>query len=972
MGGMTSSEFDDFYYAVHKTHPYPWQNRLAREVIDGNGWPDSINVPTGCGKTSCIDVAVYALACRPDSHPRRIVYIVNRRTVVDAGDERAAMIASRLESPAKGTILDKVSKKLHSLSVGTTALNHVVLRGGTFIEREWHNNPTQPCVISSTVDQAGSRLLFQGYGVGRISKYVEAGLLGSDCLWILDETHISKPFSELLKDVQGLRVLPWSKLPLRPWHIVEMTATPVRRSSNPFCLDAKDRSFPSIASKITAPKPCELFRSRAKDSGDYGVLAADMVDKAIEIKDKHGLVTVAVIVNRVATAKEVHRLLVKKKRAVHLIIGRMRPWDRDRVMRCLEGLKTGKGGTSSHDDGSARDGTNPSPDFVVSTQCLEVGVDLDFDGMVSEASSFDSLRQRFGRLNRAGAWPSPRGVIVAPKSVTSGMDDDPIYGTRTASTWRFLTDGEGVNEVDFGIERINNLIHSRGGANDLIAEDADGSSLLPAHMDLLCQTNPRLHVKPDISPFLHGFGRGIPYVSVAWRAGMSDSDAVQMLVDIPPLSAECMQVPLWDIRTFLKGKTDQHAGGGDAEWENYNGKVNAGADRGGGRPTLPRLAAVTTAPTIRTQPLASQDSDSSKQENAPFPLRWRGKDDIVKITNPDEIRPGDVIILPVESRGWSTLGHVPLPADLGTSVDSPVSIDIAETVAFKAYRRVRMRIGETFGWPGGDARLKPIVEDLVESTKLEQSNEVVGELKNRLIASLQAIKKGGEFFMEPEPSWSLDYHVKVTNAGNVLVTSAHSHVANKGDRCAYRLDTHLARTSNAVAGYANHLKLSTDMKNLLCMAAEVHDVGKADIRFQRMLYKNQYTKTLLLAKSVGTRSRAEDYLPKGYRHEFTSAAMASSLRTVDDDLFIHCIESHHGHCRPVVPIIFDDGGDSGEVEYHYGGVTLKADPVMGLEQVQSGAARRFWKCVRRYGWWGLAWLEAILILADWDASRGTE
>ena len=58
--------------------PFPWQKRLANRVGAGD-WPRAIALPTAAGKTACIDIAVFALACGAKDAPRRIFFVVDRR-----------------------------------------------------------------------------------------------------------------------------------------------------------------------------------------------------------------------------------------------------------------------------------------------------------------------------------------------------------------------------------------------------------------------------------------------------------------------------------------------------------------------------------------------------------------------------------------------------------------------------------------------------------------------------------------------------------------------------------------------------------------------------------------------------------------------------------------------------------------------------------------------------------------------------
>jgi CRISPR-associated endonuclease/helicase Cas3 len=90
------------------------------------------------------------------------------------------------------------------------------------------------------------------------------------------------------------------------------------------------------------------------------------------------------------------------------------------------------------------------------------------------------------------------------------------------------------------------------------------------------------------------------------------------------------------------------------------------------------------------------------------------------------------------------------------------------------------------------------------------------------------------------------------------------------------------------------------------------------------------------------------------------------------DLVLHLVASHHGHGRPFAPVSLDPSPPS--VRATLGGIDLSLDSALRASsppahRLDSGVAERFWRMTRRYGWWGLAYLEAVLRLADWYASN---
>ena len=82
----------------------------------------------------------------------------------------------------------------------------------------------------------------------------------------------------------------------------------------------------------------------------------------------------------------------------------------------------------------------------------------------------------------------------------------------------------------------------------------------------------------------------------------------------------------------------------------------------------------------------------------------------------------------------------------------------------------------------------------------------------------------------------------------------------------------------------------------------------------------------------------------------------------DRDLALHLVTSHHGRGRPFAPVVEDP--DPVEVELPLFGYSMRTNSRTGLERLDGGVPERFWRLVRRYGWWGLAWLEALVRVAD--------
>jgi CRISPR-associated endonuclease/helicase Cas3 len=419
-----AQRFSAFFAAANDgIAPYPWQVELVERVAAAGAWPH-IAAPTGAGKSSVIDVHVFlvaehaagALAIRP---PRRLALVSPRRVLVDDQYERARRLAALLGAAPGDGPLARTATALGTLLTSETdepngsPLLVWRLRGGVRAETGWRVEPAACQIICTTPQMWGSRLLLRGYGASRSSRNLESGLMSHDTVAVIDEAHLH----ERLVDT-ATRVAGYSRGPAL-LQVAAMSATSLRRAGQLTLSDA-DLADPALAQRVDATKHVAQVAA-----ADFGRPEVELVAAA---QSAAGRGTVGVFVNEVATALSVAGALGGGDATVELVCGRLRPADLERLRQRRPRLLTPAG--------------DPEVDFLVSTQSLEVGVDLDLPAMVSMLAPASALAQRAGRLNRSGRWEESTLTVVVPADPDAIARSGPYDGTQLKTGLEWL-DGLG-------------------------------------------------------------------------------------------------------------------------------------------------------------------------------------------------------------------------------------------------------------------------------------------------------------------------------------------------------------------------------------------------------------------------------------------------------------------------------------------------------------------------------------------------
>ena len=252
--------FEELFSLLTGYSPFPWQTALYRRFLDPAKLPAQCDIPTGLGKTNVM--AIWLIARAHGAHlPRRLVYVVDRRAVVDQATE----VAENLRKVVSGS-----PEFAAALGLGTRSLPISTMRGQHVDNKEWLADPATPAVIVGTVDMIGSRILFEGYGVTRKMRPYHAGLLGADTLIVLDESHLVPPFEKLLEAIaedaaafgpqdEALREI------VPPFRLLPLSATGRTRSGDPFGLTEDDLEHPVVKQRLNAPKRLEIVPLSASE-----------------------------------------------------------------------------------------------------------------------------------------------------------------------------------------------------------------------------------------------------------------------------------------------------------------------------------------------------------------------------------------------------------------------------------------------------------------------------------------------------------------------------------------------------------------------------------------------------------------------------------------------------------------------------------------------------------------------------------
>ncbi len=872
---ITSIDFERCFECLTGNRPFPWQTRLYGHFLKGDS-PPALDLPTGLGKTATIAVWLLALAHHARGgtmrdFPRRLVYVVNRRTVVDQATHEAEQIRKALVSTPE---LSVAADALGSLSAQPSEVPLAIstLRGEFADNAQWRDDPSRPAVIVGTVDMIGSRLLFSGYGRGFKSRPLHAGFLGQDTLLVHDEAHLEPAFQELIAAIESEQQ---RRKEFRRFRVMALTATS-RGDSGQFGLTDADRKHNVVRKRINAKKGVLLHRIDNEK---------DMADQVVKLALKHEDSGHAVLIF-LRKLEDVHGVVGKLPQGrVQTLTGTMRGLERDSLSK--EDAIFARFMPKSA--GTPQNGTV----YLVCTSAGEVGVNISADHLICDLTPFDSMAQRFGRVNRFGDGDARIDVVhyasrKGDLNSQSEMASDAKSKGKTRPPSPFDPACERTLLLLQQLPKRQDRRHDASPAAlgalpvaDRQAAFTPPPTILPATDILfdawaLTSVRQKLPGRPPVADWLHGVAEWEPpETHVAWR------EEVAYLTD--------------QLRTKYKPE-----------------------DLLEGYPLKPHELLRDRSDRVfgHLKELAEAHADR------PVWLVVDGDSVIVK--NLGELAKGDKDML----NGRTVL----LPTEVGGLLESGM---LSGTAAFDEHRQYDV----ADRW----------IDEKGNPRRLRGWDDTPAPDGMRLVRTIDIQADADDEQDQNDESTRRRYwywYVQPRSADDDGSRTA---------RKAQELVPHLQSAKRFAAAFAAKLVSEPDEASAVTLAAKWHDLGKHRAIWQRSIGNRD--PNLVLAKSGG---RALPLEITDYRHELGSLIDVSSdpefrqLTPEMQDLVLHLIAAHHGRARPHFPA--DEAFDPERLEER-------------TTEIVREVPRRFARLQRKYGRWGLAYLESLVRAADALASQ---
>jgi len=887
--------------------PFPWQKELFRRFIRRE-LPSAIDLPTGIGKTSIMAIWLLARASGA-SLPRRLVYVVDRRAVVDQATEEAVRLRDFVErNPTIRQCLGFSDGR--SLPIST-------LRGQHVDNREWLADPASPAIVVGTVDMIGSRLLFEGYGVSRKMRSYHGGLLGADTLLVLDEAHLIPPFEDLLRTIAEDAAYGPESEDLRKltpaFKLLPLSATGRNVGGKAFDLTTNDFDDLVIKKRLEAKKHLALkpIQANVEDALAEAAwrLSSDGANPAriLVYCDKREVATkTRAVIEKLAKADK------KLKRAAveilsELMVGARRVFERENLKDWLRDTGFLAGAQTVRD----------KPAFLFATSAGEVGVDLDADYMVCDLVAWERMVQRLGRVNR-------RGEPVAHTAMIEVLfeSEPPDFQKALAQS---AADQKKTNRAIIArVERDRATRKLLEKLPPLGADHFDASPGALRNLRLKAQEN------QDVAALLDAASTPAP-VRPALSRALVDAWSMTSLKEHPGRPA---------ITPWLRGWIDDDPPQTKIVWRKYlpvrvgaapkDSEIEAFFDA-----APPHISEVLETETFRVVQWLAKRADAMRKQDAR--------------ANP-ALNEEDIVAFILTSAG-DLAGKLRLR-----------DLDKKQGKAKDAFEKDLQ--GRTLIV---DRRLAGITNGLLDETcnDITRTADDGQDWLDGAVRFRINIRSSDDSAVAGDGDWyeRLRFPVELSQEGELqrwlIIEKLCADAATEDDRSAGRpqlLDEHQSWTETRARALAKALGIG-EYADMLGIAARLHDEGKQADRWQRAFNAppgGPY------AKTKGPINYA---LLDGYRHEFGSIPYAETherllaLPPEQQDLALHLIAAHHGFARPVIST---EGCED-------------APPsASALKERAAKIAHRFARLQERWGPWGLAWWEALLRAADQQASRDND